>query len=176
MFTARKRIYEGSPFAERARRRKEAEESEEPGTSEATEDGGEVVDAVAPDADRIAQLRAAVDAARPDPLDSGIEPAVPSRAAVAEAVLSADDENGSEDAEERPKRDGRGRPKSPATVEREMRLVAALAEEQPRTKQQLAEALGEDERAVYTSLRSLQRAGRVSMHIAGADRYGWYLL
>lgn len=72
--------------------------------------------------------------------------------------------------EDAPRR--RGRPRSPETIARDERVLAALREG-PRTKEQLVEQLGFTPQLVYLSLWRLNRTGLVTRGSGGAERHVW---
>lgn len=56
----------------------------------------------------------------------------------------------------------RGRPRDPSVVERDQRVLGALADGETKTKAQLAGELGLEPNVVYLSLWRLHKAGAVS--------------
>lgn len=67
----------------------------------------------------------------------------------------------------------RGRPRSPETVERDDRVMAALTGGGPQTKEQLVEQIQLKPSLVYLALWRLKRAGRVERTSDGTTRYVW---
>jgi len=70
----------------------------------------------------------------------------------------------------------RGRPRSPLTIERDDRVLTALRDGGPRTKEQLAEELRLQPQLVYLSLWRLRRTNRVTRATSGAERHIWHVV
>lgn len=70
----------------------------------------------------------------------------------------------------------RGRPRSPQTIERDSRVLAALRDGGPRTKEQLVAELGLQPQHVYLSLWRLRRENRVSRAATGVERHIWHVV
>lgn len=70
----------------------------------------------------------------------------------------------------------RGRPRSPDTVERDHRVLTALQNDGPHTKEQLVEKIGLTPSLIYLALWRLKREGRVERTSREGVRYVWQVI
>ena len=70
----------------------------------------------------------------------------------------------------------RGRPRSPQTIERDTRVLTALRDGGPQTKEQLVAKLSIKPQHVYLSLWRLRCENRVTHASTGTERHVWYVV
>jgi hypothetical protein len=90
-----------------------------------------------------------------------------------EPIMNFSDDADAAPAEAPPAPRRRGRPRSQETIERDARVLGALAAG-PLTKEQLVEQLGLAPQLVYLSLWRLKRDQRVERTSDGVARHTWH--
>lgn len=70
----------------------------------------------------------------------------------------------------------RGRPRTPETIDRDERVLTALRQGGPQTKEQLVAQIGLKPSLVYLALWRLKRVGSVERTSSDAARYVWRVI